>query len=163
MFDDFCFDKGRCRMVGEIIPFAGAANPDPDRWLPCDGSLYAVADYPDLYAVIDVFYGGIPFVNFNVPDLRGRIPLGAGHGTGLTDRPLATTGGEETHTLIEAEIPSHTHTTGNSLLIATATPPPLDVLGPNPLPASTGSTGGDGPHENMPPWLAINYFIASKP
>lgn len=160
MFDGFCFNQGVCRVIGEIIPYAGTTSPD-SKWIPCDGSSLVRADYPDLFAVIGTIYGSVDGSHFNVPDIRGRAPIGIGTGPGLSPRAAGDSFGEETHALSIGELASHVHGTGNSILIATATPPPLDVLGPNLLPAITGSTGNDDPHNNMQPSLAINYLIVA--
>lgn len=162
MFDAFCFNEGICRMIGEIITYAGSTSPDA-RWLPCDGSSLIRVDYPDLFNVIGTVYGAADGTHFNIPDLRGRVPLGVGTGSGLTPRSLADSFGEETHVLTVGELASHVHSTGNSALLGTSVPPPLDALGPNPFPASTGSTGNDDPHNNMQPSLAINYLIVALP
>jgi len=160
MFDGFCFNQGVCRVIGEIIAYAGTSSPDP-KWLLCDGSSVLRSDYPDLFTVIGTTYGAVDGTHFNLPDLRGRSQVGAGTGSGLSPRAAGDSFGEETHTLSIGELASHVHGTGNSILIATATPPPFDVLGPNLLPAVTGSTGNDDPHNNMQPSLAINYLIVA--
>jgi microcystin-dependent protein len=175
MFDDFCFNRGVCRVIGEIVAFASTTSPDV-RWLACDGASLLRADYPDLFAVIGVIYGSVDGTHFNLPDARGRIFMDAGTGPGLTARSIGASLGEETHLLTVTETPSHSHTdtghvhtTGNSLLLGTSAPPPLDALGPNPLPAFTGSasanltsTGGSGTHNNIQPSLVISYFIVAK-
>jgi len=160
MFDGFCFNQGVCRVIGEIIPFAGSVSPSVN-WIVCDGSSLLRSDFPDLFSVIGTTYGAVDGTHFNIPDLRGRSPIGSGTGPGLSTRNTGDSIGEETHTLTIGELASHVHGTGNSILIATATPPPLDVLGPNLLPAITGSTGNDDPHNNMQPSLAINFFIVA--
>jgi microcystin-dependent protein len=160
-------------MIGVILPYATTVP--PINTLACDGASYLRIDYPDLYAAL-----GSPFVidanTFVTPDLRGRVPLGTGTGSGLSTRALGDQGGEETHQLNVGELAAHAHTdtghihsTGNSLILGTSAPPPLDALGPNPLPAFTGSasanitsTGSDTPHNNMQPWLALNYAIIAK-
>jgi len=160
MFNQFCFNQGVCRVIGEIIAYAGNTSPDA-RWLLCDGASLVRSDYPDLFTVIGTTYGSVDSSHFTLPDLRGRSPLGAGSGPGLSPRAIGDSFGEENHTLTVSELASHSHTTGNSVLIATATPPPVDVLGPNPFQAVTGNTGGDSPHNNMQPSLAVNYLIVA--
>lgn len=93
--------------AGVVVPFAGSTA--PTGYLLCDGTSYPTATYPDLFAAIQYTYGGSG-ANFNVPDLRGRTPVGAGAGTGLTARTLGGTAGEERHTLITAELAAHNHT-----------------------------------------------------
>jgi len=158
MFDKFCFNEGPCRMIGEIIAYAGPISPK-SNWLPCDGTSLARADYPDLFAAIGTLYGSADATHFNLPDLQGRSPIGAGTGTGLTTRAIGDSIGEETHVLTIGELAAHVHDTGNSAILGTSAPPPLDAIGPNPFPAVTGSTGSDNPHNNMQPSLAINYLI----
>jgi microcystin-dependent protein len=97
---------GAGRIPGEIIDYAGATP--PTGWLNCDGQAYLTASYPALFAVIGYSYGGSG-TTFNVPDCRGRTSMGAGAGTGLTNRPLGGKGGEETHVLSLAEMPAHSH------------------------------------------------------
>lgn len=100
---------------GAIIPpaslfmFAGATA--PSGYLLCDGAAVSRTTYANLFSLIGTTYGsGNGTTTFNVPDLRGRAPWGAGHGTGLTNRALGGTGGAETVTLTSDEMPSHTHT-----------------------------------------------------
>lgn len=95
--------------AGIIEMYAGSSA--PDGWLLCDGSIVSRITYANLFKIIGVAYGsGNSNTTFALPDMRGRIPLGVGTGTGLTSRSLASTTGLETVTLIEANLPSHTHT-----------------------------------------------------
>lgn len=160
MFDAFCFNQGACRVIGEIIAYAGPTSPD-SRWLPCDGSSLLRVDYPDLFSVIGTVYGAADSTHFNLPDLRGRAAVGSGTGPGLSPRTEGDSFGEETHILTVGELAAHTHTTGNSAVLGTSAPPPLDALGPNPFTAFTGSAGNDDPHNNIQPSLAINYLIVA--
>jgi len=162
MFDGFCFNEGTCRVIGEIVTYAGPTSPDA-KWLPCDGSSLLRTDYPDLFIVIGTVYGATDGTHFNLPDLRGRATIGEGSGPGLTPRSLGDSFGEETHVLTVGELASHVHSTGNSAVLGTSAPPPFDALGPNPFPAVTGSTGNDDPHNNMQPSIAINYLIVALP
>ncbi|HXJ22501.1 MAG TPA: tail fiber protein, partial [Polyangia bacterium] len=104
---------------GSIVPYGGpsGANADagtaavPAGWLLCDGSAVSRTTYASLFAAIGInFGGGDGITTFNLPDLRGRTIIGAGHGTGLTARTLGQTVGEETHTLSTSEMPAHSHT-----------------------------------------------------
>jgi Phage Tail Collar Domain len=92
---------------GIIMPFGGSAA--PSGFLICDGTSYPTASYPNLFAVLGYTYGGSG-PNFSVPDMRGRVAVGAGQGTGLTNRTLGGTIGEENHALSLAELAAHTHT-----------------------------------------------------
>jgi len=94
---------------GVIEMFAGSTA--PNGWLMCDGSSVSRITYSDLFKVIGTTYGvGNSNNTFALPDMRGRMPIGVGTGTGLTARNLAATAGAETATLSEANLPSHTHT-----------------------------------------------------
>jgi len=93
--------------IGTIITFGGSTA--PSGWLACDGSSYSRTTYADLFGVISTTYGAPTGTTFLVPDLRGRAPLGAGTGTGLTARSLGALGGYEDVTLSATEIPSHSH------------------------------------------------------
>ena len=154
MFDHFCFDEGRCAMVGEIMLWSGILNPDPYHWLLCDGMSLSSVNYPDLYAVIGTTYGGTGPTDFFLPDLRGRVPMGES-----ATHLIGNSGGADTVTLSIAEMPSHAHSTGNSAILGTSAPPPLDALGPNPLPAFTGNQGGGAAHNNLQPFVVMNYYI----
>jgi microcystin-dependent protein len=175
MFDNFSFDYGVCRVVVEIETFAGSTNPNTSQWLPCDGASLLRATYTDLFTVIGTTYGSVDSDHFNVPDLRGRAPIGAGHGSGLTDRPLGTTLGDETITLNTSEMPAHTHTdTGHNHTEVSAVPSVTSISPGVPEPtavpgiaftgtasANLSNTGGGDPHDNMQPSIALNYFIVA--
>jgi microcystin-dependent protein len=99
--------------TGCIMQFAGSSI--PNGWLACNGSAVNRSTYITLFGVIGTTYGvGDGSTTFNLPDLKGRVPLGVGQGSGLTDRVLAVTGGTETHTLTTAEMPIHNHTASDS-------------------------------------------------
>jgi len=176
MFNDFCFNRGVCRVIGEIIPYASDTSPDP-RWITCDGASLLRADFPDLFTVIGTAYGSVDATHFNIPDLRGRVPLGDGTGTGLSTYALGNTGGEEAHTLTTPELAVHTHIDsghvhGESVAAPfTQLAPPVGVF-VTAIPAAgiTGSAaaniqnaGSGNPHENRQPYLAINYLIVALP
>jgi microcystin-dependent protein len=94
--------------VGALDLFAGSTP--PTGWLTCDGSAVSRTTYARLFAVIGTTFGvGDGSTTFNLPDLRGRVPVGSGAGTGLSPRTTGQTFGEETHTLTITEMPSHTH------------------------------------------------------
>ena len=95
--------------VGAVLDFAGSSA--PSNYLLCDGSTVSRTTYSQLFSVIGTTWGaGDGSTTFKLPDFRGRVLLGSGTGSGLTARSLAGSGGEETHTLISSEMPSHTHT-----------------------------------------------------
>ena len=103
---------------GTILPYAGTASPAVDGFVLCDGQLLSRTDYPDLFAVIGTTYGNTTGANFRVPDLRGRVGLGADNMGGSSANRvtagaadvLGGAAGAETHTLVTAELASHTHT-----------------------------------------------------
>lgn len=148
VYEDFLMSK--CAYVGEIRPFS--FSPVPDGWLLLDGATVSVTDYPGLAAVVPVSWlsGG----DINLPDMVARSPVGSGTGYNLGD-----VGGEENHTLTIDEMPAHTHSYEVAVLTADIKgelpTPALDALAP----AATGSTGGGDPHNNMPPYLAVNWAI----
>jgi len=94
--------------LGEIRMFAGYYA--PEDWAFCDGSLLSVNTYQALFSLFGTFYGGDGVSTFGVPDLRSRIPVGMGQGTGLSNYAMGQAGGQELVTLTQANIPAHTHT-----------------------------------------------------
>jgi microcystin-dependent protein len=95
--------------AGVVLPFAGITANVPSGFILCDGSSYPTATYPALFAAIQYSHGGSG-ANFNVPDMRGYTPVGAGAvATGLTNRAVGTKFGEEKHTLVTAELAAHNH------------------------------------------------------
>lgn len=174
MFDAFCFNEGACRVIGEIIPFAGSTSPDA-RWLFCDGASLLRSDYPDLFAVIGTIYGAADGTHFTLPDMRSRSPIGAGTGSGLSTYSLGAIGGEETHTLTTAETPTHTHSdSGHTHVEGNAAPTAITIgaglPAPSALPAvgvtgagsaNLSSVGSGNSHNNIQPYLALNYLIVA--
>lgn len=95
--------------TGSIMAYAGSTA--PDGWLLCNGAAINRTTYANLWALISSTYGsGDGTTTFNVPDMRSRMPIGAGAGTGLTTRALAATGGAETVTIASGNLPTHQHT-----------------------------------------------------
>jgi len=144
-------------MIGEI--FLYASNSVPIGALLCNGALVSQATYAALYAVIGDTFGSDGSGNFRLPDLRGRVPVGAGTGAGLTARSLADTGGEESHQLTVAEMPAHDHTVHSHSTPLVTGLEIAPVSTPGLTSGFTGNSGSDQPHENMPPFLALNYYI----
>ena len=93
--------------VGEIRMFAG--NFAPRGWAFCDGQLLAVSQNDALFSLLGTIYGGDGRTTFGLPDMRGRIPIHAGHGPGLSERRLGAKGGAEQVTLTVNQMPSHGH------------------------------------------------------
>ena len=135
---------------GAIIPYGGSSA--PSGYLMCDGTSYAQASYAALYAIIGTTYGGSGG-NFNVPDLRGKFPLG--HSGSYA---LGATGGEATHTLTTNEMPAHTH--GGVPTSFAGTMGAGGNNNVNDFDGTTNSTGGGAAHNNMPPYLTMNFCIA---
>jgi len=175
MFADFSRASDRtCRLIGEIVPFAGSAVPDPN-WLFCDGSSVLRSDYPDLFTVIGTNFGAVDGTHFNLPDLRGRAPIGTGSGSGLSTRALGDSLGEESHQLTVAELAAHSHTdSGHTHVEGTAAASVGAAITGVPVPsaipavgvtgtgnAAISTDGGDQAHNNMQPSLAINWCIVS--
>jgi len=175
MFDKFSNNEGICRVIGEIITWAGSTSPDP-KWLMCDGASLLRADYPALFAAIGVIYGSADGSHFSLPDLRSRVGIGAGTGAGLSSYTLGQQSGEETHTLTTAETPSHshtdtghTHTEGNALpalgaaLVGVPIPAAIPSIGVTGVGfASISNTGSNGAHNNIQPVLALNFLIVAE-
>jgi microcystin-dependent protein len=163
----------------KIISF----NFAPKGWAFCNGQLLPINQNQALFSLLGTTYGGDGRVTFGLPDLRGRIPVGAGQGISLGER-----GGEYAHTLLISEMPTHNHllmadaaTAGSS---NTNTPDVTKVLGqsagtggspPAPFgvnmystaspnvalaPQSISNNGGSQPHENEQPFLTLNFCIA---
>src|SRR5215475_4860563 len=98
--------------LGEIrmVPF----NFAPKGWALCNGQILSIAQNTALFSLLGTTYGGNGVTTFALPDFRGRTPIHFGQGPGLSNRALGQVGGEENHTLIVAELPSHTHTARGS-------------------------------------------------
>jgi microcystin-dependent protein len=152
--------------IGEIRIFAG--NFAPAGWLFCDGALLAISDYDTLFNLIGTTYGGDGDTTFALPDLRGRVPVHAGNGY-----TLAETGGVESVMLTTNQIPTHRHQLIASTDVATLSSPANTLPGqatskPYRLPGTTAvmaastlaSTGSGAPHDNLQPYLAVNYIIS---
>ncbi len=174
-------------ILGSIMLFAG--NFAPEGWFPCDGRLLSVQQYAALYSLLGTYYGGDGVNNFGIPDLRGRVPIGVGQGSGLTNRYLGEKSGYETVPLNSSQLPAHTHTAsmqatghimadsavgeddspaGNSLAKAPSdfysTETPTTAMNANSV-AVTGTVtvdqaGGNQAHANMQPYQALTYCIA---
>jgi microcystin-dependent protein len=158
-----------------IFPF----NFPPKGWAFCNGQLMPISQNTALFSLLGTTYGGNGTSNFALPNLQGSAPLGFGQGPGLTLRDLGEIGGEQTVTLISTEMPAHSHTakastsggqdspTNNSWGESKLGKTPLDVYAANhpntnvPMSSQALSiAGGSLPHNNMPPFLCMNFVIA---
>ena len=158
--------------VGEIRMFAG--NFPPSGWAFCNGQLMPIDQNTPLYQLIGTTYGGDGQVTFALPNLQSRVPLHMGSGPGLNPRTIGETGGVETVTLTTQQIPAHNHAFVVSKDQAGNTNPSTNVLGQipggnvyiaetadTPLNAgSIGPAGGNQPHDNMTPFLCINFILS---
>lgn len=95
-------------LIGEIRAFAFGYN--PPEWIPCDGRSLSIQQYSPLFAVLGYTFGGTLNQTFNVPDIRALTVMGAGQGTGLTNRPFSSKSGSETVALTNLNMPPHDHT-----------------------------------------------------
>lgn len=154
--------------LGEIRMFAG--NFAPSGWLFCDGQTVAIADYDALYNLIGTTYGGDGVETFALPDLRGRIPFHVSN-----SHVLGEMGGVENVTLTTQQIPQHTHPFPCNASTSNTSRPSGNAVGGGYLafadPSSVNGTmnsgmmtsvGGSQPHDNMAPYLGINFIIAME-
>ncbi|GAA4234906.1 tail fiber protein [Postechiella marina] len=93
--------------LGQIVMFGG--NFAPRGWALCEGQLLPISQNSALFSILGTIYGGDGRTTFALPDLRGRVAIGQGHGPGLSDRRLGSRSGQEAHTLNTLEMPSHNH------------------------------------------------------
>lgn len=146
---------------GDLKPTARSSA--PSGWLLCDGSAVSRTTYATLFAAIGTTYGtGDGSTTFNVPDMRGRAPVGMGTGPSLTARALGATGGEETHILSVAEMPSHTHNLRKGSTAAVDdTTAGIGAGGTTRIETSGNATaaGGGGAHNNMQPFVVVNWLV----
>jgi microcystin-dependent protein len=155
-----------------IFPF----NFAPKGWAFCDGQLLPLSQNTALFSLLGTTYGGDGKSNFALPNMQGNVPMHPGQGPGLSLHDLGETGGSETVTLLESEIPSHSHSLN-------AAAPPGVVFAGDPTtaiarssggaiyqtsnaglvqmnPSAIAPAGGDQPHNNMMPYLTLNFCIA---
>jgi len=154
-----------------IFPF----NFAPRGWAWCDGQLLPLSQNPALFSLLGTTYGGDGKSNFALPDLQGRAPMHPGQGPGLSLHDLGEQGGEDSVTLIQSEIPVHTHAfKGNNSLGDSPQPAPNLSLARNANsyqqnttqnlvqmnPAALAPAGGSQAHNNMQPYLTFYFNIA---
>ncbi len=157
--------------LGEIRMFS--FNYAPVGWVLCNGQLLQISQYQALYSLIGTTYGGDGKSTFAVPNMVGRVPVGQGTGTGLPPISIAQMGGELTHTLTASELPVHTHTVLASNLPADQLSPQNNVWASSPAtvysatknttmdPSVVTSEGGNLPHDNVQPYICINYCMST--
>ena len=164
------------QFVGEIRAFP--FNFAPVGWAFCNGQLLSISQNTALFSLLGTFYGGDGRSNFALPNLQGSAPMHMGQGPGLSQRDIGETGGEQNVTLLLSQIPSHRHQAtgvaangdqvspaGNTWATAHSGPKTKD----NVYSTTAGSTmnavalataGSSQPHDNMPPYLVLNFCIA---
>ena len=169
------------QFIGEIraFPFSFA----PKDWALCNGQLLAISSNTALFAILGTTYGGNGTTTFGLPDLQGRVVVGAGQGPGLSPWTLGEMVGEDSVTLLSPQMPAHSHQITGMNNPGTETAPNAacylsrDVrggsgviqymqTGGNPSTAMEPNTllpnGGSTPHENRQPFLVLNYCIALR-
>lgn len=163
--------------IGEIRVFAG--NFAPRGWALCNGQLMSITQNTALYSILGVQYGGDGKTTFALPNLMGAVPVGQGAGPGLTPRTVGQQVGSSTVTLLQSEMPAHTHTpqainqpsNSNDAINHYWAETPAVGRGKvqkqlyNSVPNTPMSSfalsvaGGSQPHNNMQPFLAMNFII----
>ena len=157
--------------LGQIIMFAGSFP--PRGWAFCDGTLLPISNNQALFSLLGTTYGGDGRTTFALPDLRGRVPIGFGQGSGLSNYNQGINGGQETVVLTANQIPSHTHLlygiseednsrdpTNNFLSkpnVEIYNSSTTNLVSMNAV--AIGTTGGTA-HENRQPSLGINFIIS---
>jgi len=158
--------------IGEIQMYG--FNFAPRGWALCDGQLLQISQHSALFSILSTTFGGNGRTDFALPGLRGRTPIHVGTGPGLSARSWGQKGGEETHTLNTPEIPTHDHDVMGTHTNATADHPggafPAITEGTTYTPVtptvplasqSVGAHAGSGtPHNNLMPYLTVNFCIA---
>ena len=158
-----------------IFPF----NFAPRGWAFCDGQLLPLSQNTALFSLLGTTYGGNGQSNFALPDLQGSAPMHPGQGPGLSLHDLGETGGSQTVSLLTTEMPGHAHTVAGAINANGDSLSPQNTIwaqAPSgrgslalyaPAPATGGMnpnallpTGGGQPHNNMQPYLTLNFCIA---
>jgi microcystin-dependent protein len=157
-----------------IFPF----NFPPKGWAFCDGQLLPISQNTVLFSLVGTTYGGDGKSNFGLPNLQGQAPMHPGQGPGLSLHDLGETGGVETVTLLNSEMPAHSHPLGAAIDPADNNlPAPDRSLGQsqkefayqssatnlvNLAAAAISPVGGGLPHNNLMPYLTLNFCIAMQ-
>jgi len=159
--------------VGEIKIFG--FNFPPRNYTFCSGQLLPISQNTALFSLLGTTFGGNGTTNFALPNLQGRAPMGFGTAPGLTPRDLGETAGSETVTLLQTEMPSHNHAVSaqgsradranaSGAALAVSADQLYSTAGPGTLmhPQEIGLVGGNQPHNNLQPLLALNFCIALR-
>jgi microcystin-dependent protein len=157
-----------------IFPFYFA----PKGWAFCNGQLLPISQNTAMFSLLGTHFGGDGISVFRLPDMQGNAPMHPGDGTGLSNYLIGEMGGSETVTLLQGQVPAHSHQImGNINPANLATPGPARSLArSSPGQAYTATltniqqfnfaaiapTGGDQPHNNMMPYLTLNFCIAMQ-
>lgn len=167
-------------MIGEVRMFAG--NFAPKNWAYCQGQILQISQNTALFSILGTTYGGNGTTNYALPDMQGRVCVGTGNGPGLSPYALGQKSGTETVTLTMTQMPAHSHVATGSFTpwVNAAAPDETNPSGgflavstggdiysgnsnatmaPSPITATIGNSGSNQPHENMQPFLGMNYVI----
>ena len=158
--------------VGQIMAFGGTFA--PQGWALCDGSLLPISQYETLFTLIGTTYGGDGQTTFALPDLRGRAALHQGQGSGLSSYVLGESGGAEAVTLTVGQLPQHLHSAMGNSGAGTSPSPSGALWAGSPTNIYTAGaaantamsatsisvSGGSQPHDNMLPFVTLNFCIA---
>jgi microcystin-dependent protein len=157
-------------ILGTIIMFAG--NFEPRGWAFCNGQTLGIAQNSALFSLLGTMYGGDGVTTFQLPDLRGRVPMHPGNGNGLTPRVQGEMPGTETVTLTQAQMPQHSHDLNVSNIPGDNDRPSGDYLARSQIysangtvlatlnPLTLSAAGGNQPHANIQPSLCVQFIIA---
>jgi len=155
-----------------IFPF----NFPPKGWAFCDGQILPISQNTALFSLLGTTYGGDGKSNFALPNFQGSAPMQQGQGPGLSQRFEGEVGGEQTVTLLQTEMPAHNHGVladgagtlpgpgnnawGSGLKTGPSIYSPSGANNVPMNPAALSIAGGNQPHNNMPPYLGLNFCIA---
>ena len=167
---------GEIRMVGWNFAAIG--------WIPCNGALLPISEYSALFSILGTSFGGNGTSTFGLPNLQGCVPMDFGQGSGLSDHALGETGGAATVGLNNSTMPSHTHplnvvaqANGTAAPGGACPAEPFKQVGPvrkalnwysssapnaTLYPGMVAQVGGNQPHTNMQPYLALYFAIATS-
>jgi microcystin-dependent protein len=141
-------------LLGTIIIFA--SNFAPVGWALCNGQILPITGNTAVFSLLGTTYGGDGMSNFALPDLRGRVPIGAGQGIGLSNYVLGQTGGLESVILTQNQLPAHTHGVNVYGSAGTETSPAGN------LPAATPLTSTVKPYSSQPPTTTMNSAMIAS-